>query len=150
MVKRLWRTFALVMLITSVSLLGAACAGGNQGGGNGSGTATTDASPAAGGQAPASTTAKTGGNDTSANTGSQEIEMGDDVFKPAILTIPAGTEVTWINKGGKAHTVVSTDKLFDSGLVHVGEKFSYRFNTPGTYSIRCSPHPKMIGQIVVQ
>jgi plastocyanin len=138
------------MLIASVSLLGAACGEGNKDGVNESGTATTNAAPATGGQAPASKAAKTGGNDTSGSTGSQQIEMGDDVFKPAMLTIPAGTEVTWINKGQKAHTVVSIDKHFDSGLVHVGEKFSYRFTDPGTYSIRCSPHPKMIGQIVVK
>lgn len=139
MTKRLGNTFALV-LITTTGLLGAAC-----GGGTGGGTAAT-----AGNQAAAGAASKAGGNDAALSIGPQQVEMGDDVFKPAVLTIPAGTEVTWINKGEKAHTVVSTDKLFDSGLVQVGGQFSYRFTTPGTYSIRCSPHPKMLGQVIVK
>ena len=81
---------------------------------------------------------------------SQQIEMDDDVFKPAQLTIPAGTKVTWVNKGKKAHTVVSNDKLFDSGLVNVGAEFTHTFTTPGTYDVHCAPHAKMKGQIVVQ
>ncbi|HYG08583.1 MAG TPA: cupredoxin domain-containing protein, partial [Pyrinomonadaceae bacterium] len=81
---------------------------------------------------------------------SQQIEMDDDVFKPAQLTIPAGTKVTWVNKGKKAHTVVSDDKLFDSGLVNVGAEFTHTFSTPGTYAVHCAPHAKMKGQIIVQ
>jgi plastocyanin len=76
--------------------------------------------------------------------------MDDDVFKPAQLTIPAGTKVTWVNKGKKAHTVVSDDKLFDSGLVNVGAQFTHTFTTPGTYAVHCAPHAKMKGQIIVQ
>jgi len=143
MSKRLRRTFAL-MLITAAGLLGAAC-----GGGSGGGAAATQANTA-GNQAPAGAASKAGGNDAAASAGPQRVEMGDDMFEPAVLTIPAGTEVTWINKGEKAHTVVSVDKLFDSGLVQAGGQFSYRFTTPGTYAIRCSPHPKMIGQVVVK
>lgn len=76
--------------------------------------------------------------------------MGDDVFLPALVTVPAGTKVTWVNKGSKAHTVVSNDKLFDSGLVNIGGEFSHTFTAPGTYSYHCAPHAKMIGQIVVK
>ena len=149
MSKQLQRTFALVILIGSVSLLVAACGEGNRGVGNGSGTATTNGTQASN-TAPASTASNSGSNHTSESAESREIEMEDDVFKPAQLTVAAGTKVTWVNKGNKAHTVVSSDKLFDSGLVNVGGQFSYTFTTPGTYSIRCSPHPKMIGQIVVK
>jgi plastocyanin len=76
--------------------------------------------------------------------------MDDDVFKPAQLTIPVGTKITWVNKGKKAHTVVSDDKLFDSGLVNVGAEFTHTFTKPGTYAVHCAPHAKMKGQIVVQ
>ena len=85
-----------------------------------------------------------------ASTGPQQIEMGDDVFKPVQLIVAAGTKVTWVNKGSKAHTVVSNDKLFDSGLVNVGGEFSHTFDARGTYSYHCAPHAKMIGQIVVK
>jgi plastocyanin len=110
---------------------------------------TTSTTPASN-NAPAYTASNVGSKDTSGSVEPQQIEMDDDVFKPAQLTVPTGTKVTWVNKGKKAHTVVSNDKLFDSGLVQVGGQFSYSFNTPGTYSIRCSPHPKMIAQIVVK
>jgi preprotein translocase subunit SecA len=85
-----------------------------------------------------------------AGAGQQRIEMDDDIFRPAQLTVAAGTKVTWVNRGSKAHTVVSNDKLFDSGLVNVGGEFSHTFAAPGTYSYHCAPHVKMIGQIVVK
>lgn len=149
MFKQLRRSFALVILTSSLSLLAAACSEGNRGGGSGSGAAATDATSASN-SAPATAASNAGSNNTSGSVESRQIEMDDDVFKSAQLTIPAGTKVTWVNKGKKAHTVVSNDKLFDSGLVSVGGQFSYNFTTPGTYAIRCSPHPKMIGQIVVK
>lgn len=91
-----------------------------------------------------------GGAKAPAAAGEQQVEMGDDVFKPALLTVTPGTKVTWVNKGHKAHTVVSNDKLFDSGLVNVDGQFSYTFDAPGTYSYHCAPHAKMIGQVVVK
>ena len=149
MSKQSQKTFALAILIGSLSLLVAACSEGNRGVGNGNGAATTNVAPSSN-NAPASTASNVASNDTSGSVEPRQIEMDDDVFKPAQLTIAAGTKVTWVNKGKKAHTVVSNDKLFDSGLVNVGEQFSYSFNTPGTYSIHCSPHPKMLGQIIVK
>jgi plastocyanin len=76
--------------------------------------------------------------------------MGDDVFQPLVMTVQAGTKVVWVNKGSKAHTVVSNDKLFDSGLVNIGGEFSHTFDAPGTYLYHCAPHAKMVGRIVVQ
>ena len=76
--------------------------------------------------------------------------MGDDVFLPAALDVPVGTKVTWVNKGSKAHTVVSNEKLFDSGLVNVDGEFSHTFDAPGTYLYHCAPHAKMVGRIVVK
>jgi plastocyanin len=149
MTKRFRRALVLVTLVTATGLLGAACGGGKTGGGTNSGTAATETSPA-GNHAPADAASKGGGSGATASVGPQQVEMKDDTFNPAVLTVAAGTEVTWINKGEKAHTVVSVDKLFDSGLVQVGGQFSYRFTAPGTYSIRCSPHPKMIGQVIVK
>jgi len=87
---------------------------------------------------------------TTASAGAQRIEMDDDVFRPALLTVPVGTKVTWVNRGHKAHTVVSNDKLFDSGLVNIEGEFSHTFTAAGTYSYHCAPHAKMIGQIVVK
>jgi plastocyanin len=133
---RLLRTLALASAIILSSLLSVACDGQREGGA-GDGRAATNVNRDAGGGAPAST-------------GPQQIEMGDDVFRPAQLTVAAGTKVTWVNKGSKAHTVVSNDKLFDSGLVNIDGQFSHTFDAPGTYLYHCAPHAKMVGQIVVK
>jgi plastocyanin len=149
MSKHLQRKFALLLLTSLLSTLLAACNADNSGAGKSSGTATSNATPVSQ-NATASGGSNTASRETASSATSQQIEMNDDVFKPAQLTIPAGTQVTWINKGKKAHTVVSNDKLFDSGLVNVGAEFKYTFTTPGTYAVHCAPHAKMIGQIVVQ
>jgi plastocyanin len=141
----LLRKTALLSAIVLSGLLGVACSGQNEGGAVG-GRATANASqPAGGAQSGAAADAA-----APASAGTQQIEMGDDVFRPALLTVSAGTKVTWVNKGHKAHTVVSNDKLFDSGLMNVGGEFSHTFDAPGTYSYHCAPHAKMLGQIVVK
>lgn len=81
----------------------------------------------------------------------QEIEIENYAFKPAQLTIVAGTKVTWINKDKIAHTATSDEKRFESGLISPGAAgFSYTFTAPGTYAYHCTPHPKMTGVIIVK
>jgi plastocyanin len=149
MSNQLQRKFALVLVTSLLSIFAAACSTDNSGAVNSSGTAATNGTPASN-NAPASKAAQSASNGASGSVASQQIEMDDDVFKPAQLTIPVGTKVIWVNKGKKAHTVVSNDKLFDSGLVDVGAQFTHTFSTPGTYAVHCAPHAKMKGQIVVQ
>ena len=38
---------------------------------------------------------------------------------------------------------------WDTGLLAKGETASVTFNQPGTYTYNCTPHPSMIGQIIV-
>ena len=137
---RLLRTLALASAVVCGGLLSVACGGQNDGG-----SAANVNQTAKGGAS-----SETAGRAAPAGTGPQQIEMGDDVFEPAQLTVAAGTKVTWVNKGSKAHTVVSNDKLFDSGLVNVGGEFSHTFDAPGTYLYHCAPHAKMIGRLVVK
>ncbi len=137
---RLLRTLALASAVASGGLLSAACGGQNEGG-----SAANVKQAAGGGAKP-----EAAGGAAPASTGPQRIEMGDDVFLPAQLTFAAGTMVTWVNRRSKAHTVVSNEKLFDSGLVNVGGDFSHTFDAPGTYLYHCAPHAKMVGRIVVK
>ena len=143
MTHHLLRTLALASAVALGGLPGAACGGQNEGGAS---SEAANVSQAAKGGAPSGAA----GGATPASTGPQQIEMGDDVFQPAQLTVAAGTKVTWVNKGSKAHTVVSNDKLFDSGLVNVGGEFSHTFDAPGTYLYHCAPHAKMVGRLVVK
>jgi plastocyanin len=71
-------------------------------------------------------------------------------FAPQTLTVHPGTKVTWVNQDDVPHTVTSNDKKFKSRALDTGERFSFTFAAPGTYSYFCSVHPHMTGKIVVQ
>jgi plastocyanin len=78
------------------------------------------------------------------------VGMTSSSFTPDVLTIKAGTTVTWTNESSLVHTVTSDTDLFDSGNMSKGASFSYTFNDPGTYTYHCIPHKAyMIGTIVV-
>ena len=79
-----------------------------------------------------------------------EVSIDNFSFGMATLTIPAGAKVTWTNRDDIPHNVVSTDNVFKSPALDTGEKFSYTFTKPGTYTYFCSIHPKMTAKIVVQ
>ncbi|GBC74116.1 Amicyanin [archaeon HR05] len=87
-------------------------------------------------------------------------------YIPTNLKITVGDTVTWINNDTVTHTVTSgkgvsryegiTGKLgvadgkFDSGLIERGERWSYKFDEPGTFTYFCTIHPWMIGSVVVE
>jgi plastocyanin len=79
-----------------------------------------------------------------------EIKIDNFSFGPAIITVTAGTTVTWINRDDIPHKVVSNNDEFKSKVLDTDEKFSYTFSKAGTYPYFCSLHPKMTGKIVVQ
>ena len=80
----------------------------------------------------------------------QHIAIFNYKFDPAVLTVPAGTTVTWTNKDEVPHTVVSSDKRFtQSGGLDTGDHYSYTFKDVGSYEYFCTLHPFMKGKIVV-
>jgi len=70
-------------------------------------------------------------------------------FGPMELTIPAGTEVTWINRDDIPHVIMSVDHKFRSRALDTDDKYSFKFQDPGTYEYFCAVHPKMTGKIIV-
>ena len=78
------------------------------------------------------------------------VTISNFTFSPDALTVPVGSTVTWINQDDIPHTVTSVDKVFASPALDTGDRFSFKFTTPGTYSYFCSLHPKMVGKIIVQ
>ncbi len=74
----------------------------------------------------------------------------DFMFAPASLTVAAGSTVTWTNQDDEPHTVVSDSGLFRSGALDTNERFSFRFEKPGTYHYACSIHPRMVGTVIVR
>lgn len=80
----------------------------------------------------------------------EQVKIDNFSFTPQVLTIKAGTSVTWTNKDDVPHTVVSTSKKFASKVLDTDERFSFTFKEPGTYEYYCSVHPHMTGKVVVQ
>lgn len=87
-------------------------------------------------------------------------------FSPKTLSVKAGTTVTWSEDEPITHTVTSgkvtgvdpntslrsgqtPDGMFDHKFAKQGDTFSYKFNTPGTYSYFCSIHFGMNASITV-
>jgi plastocyanin len=79
-----------------------------------------------------------------------EVKIDNFVFAPGVVTVKAGTQVTWINKDDIPHTVDSTEGKFKSAALDTDDKFQFRFSEPGEYPFYCRMHPKMTGKIIVQ
>ena len=73
----------------------------------------------------------------------------DYAFQPVRISIPVGTTLTWSNQGAVIHTATAADGSFDTGDIPAGASASVTFNSAASITYNCSPHPWMIGQIVV-
>ncbi len=80
----------------------------------------------------------------------EQVKIDNFSFIPQVLTIKAGTNVTWTNKDDVPHTVVSTTKKFASRVLDTDERFSFTFKEAGIYEYYCSVHPHMTGKVIVQ
>ena len=78
------------------------------------------------------------------------VQIKDDAFKPAMLTIAAGQTVTFVNADDDAHTVTATDGSFDSKGLDTDGTWRHTFSKPGTYAYFCELHPFMKATIVVK
>lgn len=82
--------------------------------------------------------------------------LAENKFAPDTLTVPVGTTVTWVNKGG-FHTLLGGDGAPDPsspiGDNQLGEGATVQktFDKPGTYPFFCTPHQSlaMKGVIIV-
>ncbi len=80
-------------------------------------------------------------------------------FEPEYLKIEPGDQVTWINMADEEHDVISFPDGYPRNaggfksqtMTRAGERFSHKFDVPGTYKYHCVPHLPMgmRGQIVV-
>ena len=81
---------------------------------------------------------------------SASVTITDFEFTPATVTVNEGDTVTWTNEGPTPHTATAEDGSFDTGNLNKGESGSATFDTAGTISYICTPHPYMKGKVVVQ
>ncbi len=80
------------------------------------------------------------------------VEIKNFAFGPSSITIKKGTTVTWTNKDSVGHTVTpdqETEDFQGSQLIDKDQTYSFTFETAGTYTYHCTPHPQMTGTVVV-
>ncbi len=79
------------------------------------------------------------------------ITIENFAFSPATITVKKGTKVTWTNQDSVKHTVTSdTGSEISGPLIGKGETFSYVFDTVGSFSYHCQPHPNMKANVIVE
>lgn len=80
----------------------------------------------------------------------QVVAIKGFAFTPATLTVAAGTPIRWVNKHNVFHTSTSDKTAWDSGMINPGASWVRTFEQPGTYAYHCTPHPFMVGTVVVK
>jgi len=78
------------------------------------------------------------------------VTIDNFTFAPTVLTVKAGTRITWTNRDDIPHTVVGDNQEFKSKPLDTDAAFTFTPTRPGTYSYFCSLHPKMTGKVVVE
>jgi plastocyanin len=81
---------------------------------------------------------------------SASVSIVDFSFRPRSVTVNVGDTVTWTNNGDQPHTATADDGSFDTGNLRTGASGSHTFDSPGTFSYICKPHPFMKGTVEVR
>ena len=78
------------------------------------------------------------------------VNIVDYLFQPQQVQVPKGTTVSFSNSGSITHTATAQDNSWDTGDIEPGQVGSVTFDAAGTWIYNCTPHPWMIGKIVIQ
>lgn len=81
-----------------------------------------------------------------------QVSYKDFAVSPKHIRVKKGTTVTWTNQDSAKHDVTpdnETDEFKASKLFGKGETYSLTFNSVGSFSYYCSPHPYMKGIVEV-
>jgi plastocyanin len=81
------------------------------------------------------------------------VAIRDFAFRPDSIAVPAGATVTWVNcetPPQEPHTTTADAATWDSPELNPGDRYSRTFAVAGTFPYHCTPHPFMLGKIVVQ
>lgn len=95
------------------------------------------------------------------------IEQSQIQYFPATLHVKRGATVTWLNKsyysqsatcdpnkdgGGRSASLPNGAQPWSSGLLYPGQRYSRKFDTPGTYVYFSLPRlsPNTMGTIIVE
>jgi plastocyanin len=78
------------------------------------------------------------------------VNIRDDAFTPASITVRAGDSVTFVNDDDDAHTATADDQSWDSEGLNQGEHWTHTFAKGGTIKYHCTVHPFMHGVVGVK
>jgi plastocyanin len=81
--------------------------------------------------------------------GDRRVLVDDFSFKPALVSIPRGSTLSWRFKDRFIHdaTVVRGPRGFAPATVR-NQTERHRFMAPGEYTLYCSIHPVLMSQLV--
>lgn len=83
--------------------------------------------------------------------GASTVTIKNYIYKPATITVPKGTTVTFTNQDSTAHTATSKESgVFESGPIEPGKSAKVTLDTSGTFTYYCLFHPFMKGTITVE
>jgi plastocyanin len=145
---------AIPALLAVLGLILAACGSNAGASGTTSGEPSTTASASS--VASPTETASAASSPSATESAEARVRIKNAQFDPEQLTIAAGTEVTFVNADGYAHTVTEgtdgvavADPVVDEEVEQNGT-VKVTFDEPGTYSITCKIHPSMLITITVE
>jgi plastocyanin len=75
-------------------------------------------------------------------TGAKAVTIEDYIYKPASITVPSGTTVTFSNRDSTAHTATSKESgVFESGPIDTGKSAQVTLDKSGTSPTTASSTP---------
>lgn len=77
------------------------------------------------------------------------IIISNFAFSPSSITVKKGTTITWTNQDPMPHTVTGDNGGPSSQDISQGGRYSYTFNSVGTFVYHCAIHPSMHGAVTV-
>lgn len=78
------------------------------------------------------------------------VEIKDFDFLPRDLTVPLGTEITWVNRDSVPHDATSDKGGWSTDLLKPGQEGTLVFDRPGAFDYLCTIHPNMKAKLVVR
>jgi plastocyanin len=78
-----------------------------------------------------------------------DVRIEGFLFVPATVSIPLGETVRWTNFDVDMHTSTADNGKWDSGPLSQNQFYDFVFNDYGAFPYHCTPHPWMVGKVVV-
>ncbi len=77
------------------------------------------------------------------------VNIDNFAFTPAMIAVPKGSTVTWVNRDDIPHLVVCPSVNARSKVLDTDQSFAFKFEKPGRVDYFCGLHPHMTGTIMV-